>query len=474
VLHGNKEQAAEDIRSDAASIHFSLIRMILTIAAMMNFELAGVDAKKAYHYSGRAPRNNLVRPPAECLAGRRSIWRLLNLPYGLVGAGRQWQLAFERWLLDIVGFVTVPSMPQVFVMFDPSGSFLLHVGKVVDDVIIAGAHKDIERFLEALKSRWIIGKAEIANRFMFNGVLIERDPSTGAICMSMRDYVKEKVHVIPLAPERRRQQADAATAEEKKLHRSMAGVLGFLGQGVLPMATFVFRLFAEAASFNCFRIGPRKQNDQNFTQPRSRCTYSCCRRRNSFYSPTRFSDASFNIMCGELYGQGGYISGLLVPTHARDAFYFLDQYSSRLKRVVYSSFGAEILACAEADDRLFALRSSFQELLSRTFESELLVDSKGLYSCISTLSNNKEYRLRRTVARIRESFDSGDLDILRWIRGIPNLVDGQTKFNLASWEMLHRTLSTGLLQVDELSAPSRGDGDGWHHDLPQTLHHGNS
>jgi hypothetical protein len=50
-------------------------------------------------------------------------------------------------------------------------------------------------------------------------------------------------------------------------------------------------------------------------------------------------------------------------------------------------------------------------LFARTFESELLVDLKGLYSFICTFSNNKEHRLRRTVARIRESFDSGDLDI---------------------------------------------------------------
>jgi hypothetical protein len=217
----------------------------LTIAAKMNFELAGVDEKKAYHQSGRAPGNILVRPPAEWLAGRRSIWRLLHLPYGLVDAGRQRQLAFERWLLDIMGFVTVPSMPQVFVLLDPSGSILLLLGKDVDGVIIAGAHKDIERFLEALKSRWIIAKAKIANRLMFNGALIERDPSTGAISMSTRDYVKEKVHVIPLTPERRRQQADATTAEEKKLHHSMAGVLGFLGQGVLPMVTFMSSVFLQ-------------------------------------------------------------------------------------------------------------------------------------------------------------------------------------------------------------------------------------
>jgi hypothetical protein len=78
----------------------------------------------------------------------------------------------------------------------------LLVGKVVDDVLIVGVREDIERFIEALKSRWIIGKAEIANRLMFNGALIERDASTGAICLSMRDYVKEKVHVIPLSPER--------------------------------------------------------------------------------------------------------------------------------------------------------------------------------------------------------------------------------------------------------------------------------
>jgi hypothetical protein len=92
VLHGNKEQAVDEIRSDAASIHFSLIRMILTISAMMNFLLAGVDAKKAHHQSGRAPRNIMVRPPAECIAARRSIWVLLNLPYGLVDSGQQLQL----------------------------------------------------------------------------------------------------------------------------------------------------------------------------------------------------------------------------------------------------------------------------------------------------------------------------------------------------------------------------------------------
>jgi hypothetical protein len=170
-----------------------------------------------------------------------------------------------------------------------------------------------------------------------------------------------------LAPERRRQQADAATAEEKKLHSSMAGVLGFLGQGVLPMATFVSSVFSQRQPrLTVFELdlGNRMIKSLHSLDPVVRCPAV----EGEILSPRllAFSDASFNTMGGELYRQGGYISGLLVRMHARNAFYLLDQYSSRLKRVVYSSFGAEILACAEADDRRFALRSRFEELLSRT------------------------------------------------------------------------------------------------------------
>jgi hypothetical protein len=68
VLHGNKEQAADGIRSDAASIHFSLIRMILTIAAMMNLSwpvwmqrkgiISSVESRKIF-WCGR--RQNVLQ-----------------------------------------------------------------------------------------------------------------------------------------------------------------------------------------------------------------------------------------------------------------------------------------------------------------------------------------------------------------------------------------------------------------------------
>lgn len=139
------------------------------------------------------------------------------------------------------------------------------------------------------------------------------------------------------------------------------------------------------------------------------------------------------------------------------------------KGLVYSSFGAEILSCCESDNRLFGLRSGFEELVHFSFNSELVVDSHGLYSCITTLSEQRKYRLRRTVARIRESFDSGDLTVLRWIRGVLNLADAQTKFNMSTWSLLSKTLHDGELAV--VSATSRGE-DSWKDHPPAALSRG--
>jgi hypothetical protein len=48
---------------------------------------------------------------------------------------------------------------------------------------------------------------------------------------------------------------------------------------------------------------------------------------------------------------------------------------------------------------------------------ELRVDAKGLYDTITTLHESKDYRLRPTVARLRDSFGAEEIRVLRWIPG---------------------------------------------------------
>ena len=146
-----------------------------------------------------------------------------------------------------------------------------------------------------------------------------------------------------------------------------------------------------------------------------------------------FTDAAFNTSASRSYGQNGFVTGIAYrqQNEANFAYHVVDWSSAKQKRVCNSSFGAEILAAADADDRTFALRESIRSLFAPTSApkicSRLYTDSMGLFDTISTLHDGREYRLRQTVQRIRDSFEAGDLDALLWILGVENVADALTK-----------------------------------------------
>jgi hypothetical protein len=75
---------------------------------------------------------------------------------------------------------------------------------------------------------------------------------------------------------------------------------------------------------------------------------------------------------------------------------------------------------------------------------ELNVDAKGLYDTLFTLHESRDYRLRPTVSRIRDSFDSHELQVLRWIPGATNLADA-LKRNLDMYAKLNQVAISGSL-----------------------------
>ena len=90
-VHGKEDAEKDDIRKDSATAHLITIRLILSMAVCYGFELGQVDIKAAYFQSGPISSRIFVRPPRELLLFR-TLWMLLGLPYGIVEAGRQWQL----------------------------------------------------------------------------------------------------------------------------------------------------------------------------------------------------------------------------------------------------------------------------------------------------------------------------------------------------------------------------------------------
>ena len=162
-----------------------------------------------------------------------------------------------------------------------------------------------------------------------------------------------------------------------------------------------------------------------------------------------FSDASFKIGSSQCYGQSGVISGLLLGVNEKSVYHVLYWISTKQKRVSYSSYGAEILACAEADNRGFYLKNAVRTLAKDDdIRHQLCIDSKRIHDTITTLHEGRDCRLRQTVERLRNSFESQELDVLRWIPGVHNIADDLTKRNIKLYIELNNICTTGVLTID--------------------------
>ena len=77
--------------------------------------------------------------------------------------------------------------------------------------------------------------------------------------------------------------------------------------------------------------------------------------------------------------------------------------------------------------------------------SALYVESKALYESLITTHDATEYRLRQTVQRIRDSFESSELDALVWIPSPSIFANALTKRNVDLQLKLDRMCNTEML-----------------------------
>ena len=131
----------------------------------------------------------------------------------------------------------------------------------------------------------------------------------------------------------------------------------------------------------------------------------------------------------------------------------LDWTSGKQQRVSFSSIGAEILAAALSADRAGLLAERLQHLFNLwpTLPLVLTVDSKGLFSNLSTTHEGSDYRLRPTVQRIRNSYESREIRTIQWIPGSLNLADGLTKRNTVAYKRLNEVIRSGAVDVEDFA-----------------------
>lgn len=163
-----------------------------------------------------------------------------------------------------------------------------------------------------------------------------------------------------------------------------------------------------------------------------------------------FSDAAFNKNKSRDYGQTGLVTGLrILCENGNYVFHPIDWCSNKQRRVNFSAYGAEIPACADGDDRCYYFKTAINSMFADVqIRNELFTDSRCLYDTITTLHEGKDYRLRPTVQRMSNSFESQELNSMRWIPGNINPPDSLTKRNLKTYRILNYLLSKGVINID--------------------------
>ena len=236
-IRGDLDREKENLRSDSSTTSFFAIRLLLTLLCLFRrFTLGKADISGAFLQSGPIQRVLYVYPPREHRL-RGVVWKLKNLPYGVVDAGRQWQYTVDHWLADM-GFREAPGIAQFWVKRDESGRITMIIVKAVDDFLIAAAAADVDAFMTDLRNRFTLSDCVISNKLDFFGATIEYDPATRSATISMPDYFDRNIQHFEVDRIRNKQRSTAATDAEKKRIREIAGSLIFIGSAVLPQASF--------------------------------------------------------------------------------------------------------------------------------------------------------------------------------------------------------------------------------------------
>lgn len=133
-VNGNHDAEKDSLRTDAAVVSHFGFRMIYAMSVVLRLHLAMGDIRGAYTQSGDAKKDVFVKPPLN-LDSKQCLWLLKATVYGIVSAGRKWQLRSDKDFQTVLGVRAVVVMPQLFVRVEKSSVVLL-IAKYVDDILI--------------------------------------------------------------------------------------------------------------------------------------------------------------------------------------------------------------------------------------------------------------------------------------------------------------------------------------------------
>ena len=372
-----------------------------------------------------------------------NLWLLLAATYGLVNSNSRWQVQSENIFFEL-GLKQCQKFSQLFYKLEKGKLFLL-VLKIVDDIKAARIDKSAHFLSATLNKKFELGTVTGGPgrmRFFDTNTVQSQDMTVATDADDKLNGLMEYALSCP-----GQKQFDQPINElERSLFASTNSSLGWIGTAASPFCSFYASYLQQKTpetkichlveQQNAVRKLKKLGTVINYPRPNDTLEYEL--------SVLVFADASK----GNDHGQFGVLTGLLVGELKNNSIYHpISWLSHKSKRPVKSVPAAEILASAEAIDEAKSIAHAYSEILDMYIRVHLCVDSKDLFTSLSTQRNSIDRSIRGDVASIRFEFQVGKVNRIKCITGKINLADVLTKKDSPLTDDLQLTLFTGRLNI---------------------------
>ena len=247
--------------------------------------------------------------------------------------------------------------------------------------------------------------------------------------LTIETDAEDKMNAVveyPLARTRRKQFEKPLNRIEKSVFGSTNSSLGWIGTAASPFCSFyAIYLQQKAPELKVSHLFEQVNIVKKLKKIGTTIAYPRPLDKKQYeLSVLVFADASRTDDCGQL----GVVTALLVGDMKKNSIYHIVSWvSHKAKPPVKSVPAAEIFTAAEGIYEGKTLARAYSELLDIDIKVRLCVDSKDLFTSLSTQKNSIDKAIQGDVGCIRFEFQTGAVDMVSWIPGNINLADPLTE-----------------------------------------------
>ena len=422
-VHGNQE--ANPVRADSPTVKKISRRIQIFLAVQNNWDLQVGDVTAAYLQARPLDRDVFVKPVAE--AGHAGfLWKLKKPCYGLDDSGRKWYLTLVEFLEErrMVRLDTDQAYFYLIVNDQLHGIVTLHV----DDLQMCGSELFQLAVVEPLKAKFKFGTFETRN-FRYLGWKITQ--SEHGVLIDQTEFVQKKITKLNIVTDKRDKETPLNT-EEKTLFREYVGKLRWLADNT--RADIAYDELEASMLTNTATVGDVRLINKMANQIKSNeVVLNFVKLKGDVLYITVFVDASKGILPDGESSAMGYVIFLTNGRKegGKSPCVPISWCSSKIRRVVNSTFEAETLALSDALDQALIIR---HQLIRSTNLPTDLVRIECYTDCDDTVqaihSTKQRAHIGRCaidIARIKQMIDREEVEKVKWIDTRLQLADCLTK-----------------------------------------------